>query len=85
MHCQVCSSPVYGSLCDECVAKIKLYNELRPRLDRLLEILDIEEESEMTGESFRPVYISCCRVLLCVELDSIFSDLKKMKIGNGSV
>jgi hypothetical protein len=44
---------------------------------RLLEILDIKEDSD-SGNVFNPVYISCCRVILGMELGDILVRMKEL-------
>lgn len=49
--------------------------EVKKDLKRFFQILDITEESD-NGNVFHPVHISCCRVMLGVELEAILKRLK---------
>jgi len=46
-------------------------------LQELIDILDIEEESD-SGTLFHPAYISCCRVLLNKKIGDWFDNVREV-------
>lgn len=56
---------------------LKADAELKLLTKRFFQILDSKEESD-SGREFSPVSISCCRVLLGIELNEILKRMKEL-------
>ena len=69
MACQVCGRPVYGDLCDQCRHKAKTFDLLVEHVDKFFAILDVTEDSEMSGKEFHPVTIRCIRAITLKPLE----------------
>ncbi len=60
----------------DAVEQLDQLDEVRAKLAALFALLDIEEDSELTGKSFRPNHFTSCRALDGEQMGKLLVELK---------